>query len=165
MYKVDGIHQGTTSLSRLFKRMTRLEHFQLTIGKLGIAYWSISVGVRLKYGYINHMCLFTFHYSYFYCHRDVKQTLPLTSGLSSTLKSTKHEFHNTSSQALASQKQFHAINQKDPQVNKKFAEENNSGRKSTTPQRQIRYFQLILRMVYHNNNLVRMTNNGYIWTM
>ena len=65
------------------------------------------------------------------------------------MKSTKHEFHNTSSQALASQKQFHAINQKDLQVNKKFAEENNSGRKSTTPQRQIRYFQLILRMVYH----------------
>ena len=95
------------------------------------------------------MCLFTFHYSYFYFHRDVKQTLPLTSGLSSTLKSTKNEFHNTSSQALASQKQFHAINQKDPPVNKKFAEENNGGRKSTTPQRQIRYFQLILRMVYH----------------
>ena len=74
------------------------------------------------------------------------------------MKSTKHEFNNTSSQALASQKQFHAINQKDPQVNKKFAEENNSGRKSTTPQRQIRYIQLILRMVFHTfNNLVMMT--------
>ena len=107
------------------------------------------------------MCPLTFHYSLFYCHRDVKQTLPLTSGLSNTLKSTKHEFNNTSSQALASQKQFHAINQKDPQVNKKFADENNSGRKSTTPQRQIRYSQLILRMVYHtfntDNHLVMIT--------